>query len=265
MNLSDVAASLRTEEENAYYRYFFYPVKTTREQAIRLFAVCADDPCLTHKTIQIDDGRSCHDGTETKSVSETGPMDAFLDFCDFNGVDTLSLSAKYKGKPFGLMLFLDPLQFRLSDRKEDPADLQGLERRFCLSHPTHFVRIYSCAFLKDRDALARWVCSLNERSAELYIKRIEADDFLSNHDGSRSIQCSPTDVETVTSACIDPQYECITMIGTWMGKPFVLFIGPGTDKVSLCGRKSCLADIPSLERLLSFEKIAKSERRIAWK
>lgn len=95
---------------------------------------------------------------------------------------------------------------------------------------------------------------MNERSAELYIKRIEADDFLSNHEGSRSMQCSPTDVETVTSACIDPQYECITMIGTWMGKPFALSIGPGTDKVSLCGRKSCLADIPSLEWLLSFDK-----------
>lgn len=257
--MSYVAASLRTEEEDEYYRYFFYPVKTTREQAIRLFVVCVDDPCLTCKTIRIDDGRSCHDRTETKYVSETGPMDAFLDFCDFNGVDTISLSAEYKGKPFGLMLSLDPLQFCLSDRKEDPADLQGLERRFCLGHLTHFVRNYSCTFLKDRDALARWICSLNERSAELYIKRIEADDFLSDHDGSRSIQCSPTDVETVTSACIDPQYECISIIGTWMGKPFVLSIGPGTDKVGLCGRKSCLADIPSLERLLSFEKINEGE------
>lgn len=119
-----------------------------------------------------------------------------------------------------------------------------------ISNSTHIMRDYKISHTRTRESALLWI-ALVLKNQELRIKRLEIDDFKSFHDGTSSIQFHQiTEIDKFGNLHKDSSIECVSVIGEYMDKPFVLCVSLDSGVIGLSCRKSKMVDYQSLEQLL---------------
>lgn len=118
------------------------------------------------------------------------------------------------------------------------------------SNTTHIMRDYKVPHIETRAEALLWIAKVS-KNQNICVKHIDLDDFKSFHDGTSSDQILQiTEVNMFVDTYKNSPIKCVSIVGEYLSKPFVLSISLDSGVIGLSCRKSKMVDYQSFEQLL---------------